>query len=139
MRLIARKEQPPPGAQLRITDADTIQITNFAGNNKKGDAARSLPTGGRDLGRTPSSARSPTVNSKRQPDPPHLPVERRGGDPGYRDPASAPRAEDHRNIRYGRAPSGAAVRGMAWGTADRCTDNVTGPTAGADRTGPRVG
>jgi hypothetical protein len=32
MRLIVRKERPHPGAQLRITDADGMQITCFATN-----------------------------------------------------------------------------------------------------------
>ena len=30
MRVIARKERPHPGAQLRITDADGLRVTAFA-------------------------------------------------------------------------------------------------------------
>jgi DDE family transposase len=36
MRVIARKERPHPGAQLRITDADGLRITAFATNSTRG-------------------------------------------------------------------------------------------------------
>jgi Transposase DDE domain group 1 len=36
MRVIARKERPHPGAQLRITDADGLRITAFATNTTRG-------------------------------------------------------------------------------------------------------
>lgn len=36
MRVIARKERPHPGAQLRITDADGLQVTAFATNRTRG-------------------------------------------------------------------------------------------------------
>jgi hypothetical protein len=36
MRLIARKERPHPGAQLRITDADGLRVTAFATNSTRG-------------------------------------------------------------------------------------------------------
>jgi DDE family transposase len=36
MRVIARKERPHPGAQLRITDADGMRVTAFATNTAKG-------------------------------------------------------------------------------------------------------
>jgi hypothetical protein len=39
MRVIARKERPHPGAQLRITDADGMRITAFATNTTKGQLA----------------------------------------------------------------------------------------------------
>ncbi|SCF97993.1 Transposase DDE domain group 1 [Streptomyces sp. Ncost-T10-10d] len=32
MRLIVRKERPPPGAQLRFTDADGLRLTAFVAN-----------------------------------------------------------------------------------------------------------
>lgn len=38
-RLIVRKEQPHPGAQLRITDADGMRITCFATNTKNNPIA----------------------------------------------------------------------------------------------------
>lgn len=36
MRVIARKERPHPGAQLRITDADGMRVTAFATNTRTG-------------------------------------------------------------------------------------------------------
>jgi hypothetical protein len=36
MRVIARKERPHPGAQLRITDADGLRVTAFATNSTLG-------------------------------------------------------------------------------------------------------
>ncbi len=36
MRVIARKERPHPGAQLRITDADGLRVTAFATNSIRG-------------------------------------------------------------------------------------------------------
>jgi hypothetical protein len=36
MRVIARKERPHPGAQLRITDADGMRVTAFATNTRRG-------------------------------------------------------------------------------------------------------
>ena len=39
MRIIARKERPHPGAQLRITDADGMRITAFATNTTRGQLA----------------------------------------------------------------------------------------------------
>jgi len=36
MRVIARKERPHPGAQLRITDADGLRVTAFATNSVRG-------------------------------------------------------------------------------------------------------
>jgi hypothetical protein len=36
MRVIARKERPHPGAQLRITDADGMRVTAFATNTTRG-------------------------------------------------------------------------------------------------------
>jgi hypothetical protein len=36
MRVIARKERPHPGAQLRITDADGLRVTAFATNSARG-------------------------------------------------------------------------------------------------------
>jgi len=36
MRVIARKERPHPGAQLRITDADGLRVTAFATNTVRG-------------------------------------------------------------------------------------------------------
>jgi Transposase DDE domain group 1 len=39
MRVIARKERPHPGAQLRITDADGMRITAFATNTARGQLA----------------------------------------------------------------------------------------------------
>jgi hypothetical protein len=39
MRVIARKERPHPGAQLRITDADGMRVTAFATNTTKGQLA----------------------------------------------------------------------------------------------------
>ena len=35
MRVIARKERPHPGAQLRITDADGLRVTAFATNTAR--------------------------------------------------------------------------------------------------------
>jgi hypothetical protein len=40
MRVIARKERPHPGAQLRITDADGLRVTAFATNTARRAAAR---------------------------------------------------------------------------------------------------
>jgi hypothetical protein len=34
--VIARKERPHPGAQLRITDADGLRVTAFATNSPRG-------------------------------------------------------------------------------------------------------
>jgi hypothetical protein len=39
MRLIVRRERPPPGAQLRITDLDGHRITAFVTNTTKGQLA----------------------------------------------------------------------------------------------------
>jgi Transposase DDE domain group 1 len=39
MRVIARKERPHPGAQLRITDADGLRVTAFATNSTRGQLA----------------------------------------------------------------------------------------------------
>ena len=39
MRVIARKERPHPGAQLRITDADGLRVTAFATNTTRGQLA----------------------------------------------------------------------------------------------------
>jgi Transposase DDE domain group 1 len=39
MRVIARKERPHPGAQLRITDADGLRVTAFATNTRRGQLA----------------------------------------------------------------------------------------------------
>jgi hypothetical protein len=36
MRVIARKERPHPGAQLRITDPDGLRVTAFATNSTRG-------------------------------------------------------------------------------------------------------
>ena len=36
MRVIARKERPHPGAQLRITDTDGLRVTAFATNTTRG-------------------------------------------------------------------------------------------------------
>jgi hypothetical protein len=36
MRVIARKERPHPGAQLRITDVDGLRVTAFATNSTRG-------------------------------------------------------------------------------------------------------
>lgn len=43
MRVIARKERPHPGAQLRITDADGLRVTAFATNTTSGGPGRQLP------------------------------------------------------------------------------------------------
>ncbi len=43
MRVIARKERPHPGAQLRITDIDGHRITAFATNTKAGGLGTQLP------------------------------------------------------------------------------------------------
>jgi hypothetical protein len=39
MRVIARKERPHPGAQLRITDTDGMRVTAFATNTRRGQLA----------------------------------------------------------------------------------------------------
>lgn len=39
MRVIARKERPHPGAQLRITDVDGLRVTAFATNTARGQLA----------------------------------------------------------------------------------------------------
>jgi Transposase DDE domain group 1 len=39
MRVIARKERPHPGAQLRITDTDGMRVTAFATNTGRGQLA----------------------------------------------------------------------------------------------------
>jgi len=39
MRVIARKEHPHPGAQLRITDVDGLRVTAFATNTARGQLA----------------------------------------------------------------------------------------------------
>jgi hypothetical protein len=43
MRVIARKEHPHPGAQLRITDIDGNRVTAFATNTRAGGAGTALP------------------------------------------------------------------------------------------------
>jgi hypothetical protein len=43
MRVIARKERPHPGAQLRITDVDGHRVTAFATNTRTGGPATQLP------------------------------------------------------------------------------------------------
>jgi hypothetical protein len=43
MRVIARKEHPHPGAQLRITDADGMRVTAFATNTRTGGPRTQLP------------------------------------------------------------------------------------------------
>jgi len=40
MRVIARKERPHPGAQLRITDTDGLRVTAFATNSVRGQLPR---------------------------------------------------------------------------------------------------
>jgi hypothetical protein len=42
MRVIARKERPHPGAQLRITDLDGLRVTAFATNTKTGGPGTQL-------------------------------------------------------------------------------------------------
>jgi hypothetical protein len=42
MRVIARKERPHPGAQLRITDTDGLRVTAFATNTAPGGPGRQL-------------------------------------------------------------------------------------------------
>jgi hypothetical protein len=42
MRVIARKERPHPGAQLRITDAEGMRVTAFATNTTPGGPGRQL-------------------------------------------------------------------------------------------------
>jgi hypothetical protein len=42
MRVIAHKERPHPGAQLRITDADGLRVTTFATNTTPGGPGRQL-------------------------------------------------------------------------------------------------
>ena len=39
MRVIARKERPHPGAQLRITDIDGLRVTALATNSRRGQLA----------------------------------------------------------------------------------------------------
>jgi hypothetical protein len=43
MRVIARKERPHPGAQLRITDVDGHRVTAFATNTRPGGPGTQLP------------------------------------------------------------------------------------------------
>ena len=43
MRVIARKERPHPGAQLRITDVDGLRVTAFATNTAPGGPGTQLP------------------------------------------------------------------------------------------------
>jgi Transposase DDE domain group 1 len=43
MRIIARREKPHPGAQLRITDANGWRITAFATNTRPGGPGTQLP------------------------------------------------------------------------------------------------
>jgi len=43
MRVIARKERPHPGAQLRITDIDGHRVTAFATNTRTGGPGTGLP------------------------------------------------------------------------------------------------
>jgi hypothetical protein len=43
MRVIARKERPHPGAQLRITDANGWRVTSFATNTPAGGPGSQLP------------------------------------------------------------------------------------------------
>lgn len=42
MRVIARKERPHPGAQLRLTDVDGMRITAFATNTRTGGPGTQL-------------------------------------------------------------------------------------------------
>jgi hypothetical protein len=42
MRIIARKERPHPGAQLRLTDVDGMRVTAFATNTKTGGPGTQL-------------------------------------------------------------------------------------------------
>lgn len=42
MRVIARKERPHPGAQLRLTDVDGLRVTAFATNTKTGGPGTQL-------------------------------------------------------------------------------------------------
>jgi len=44
MRVIARKERPHPGAQLRITDVDGMRVTAFATNTRTGGPGGSAGT-----------------------------------------------------------------------------------------------
>jgi len=43
MRVIARKERPHPGAQLRITDIDGHRVTTFASSTRTGGPGTQLP------------------------------------------------------------------------------------------------
>ena len=43
MRVIARKERPHPGAQLRLTDIDGLRVTAFATNTTTGGPSTQLP------------------------------------------------------------------------------------------------
>ena len=60
MRVIARKERPHPGAQLRITDIDGHRVTAFATNTTTGGRS-----GGRSAGKGPGIWRQ-----RRRSDPP---------------------------------------------------------------------
>lgn len=42
MRVVARKERPHPGAQLRITDVDGLRVTAFATNTRSGGPGTQL-------------------------------------------------------------------------------------------------
>ena len=56
MRVIARKERPHPGAQLRLTDVDGHRITAFATNTRDRPTPR-------------SGAAAPSPGPRRGPDP----------------------------------------------------------------------
>jgi len=68
MRVIARKERPHPGAQLRITDADGLRVTAFAPTppagssptSSSGTAAAPEPRTASGARRTPGCATSPS-------------------------------------------------------------------------------
>jgi len=59
MRVIARKERPHPGAQLRITDADGLRVTAFATNSVRCHASSGMAS---IAARTRLSCRAVTEN-----------------------------------------------------------------------------
>lgn len=67
LRLIVRKEQPHPGAQLRFTDTDVMRLTRFA-TNTAGEAIATLELRHRQRpGRGPHPRRRATVSKLTDP------------------------------------------------------------------------
>jgi len=114
MRVIARRERPHPGAQLRLTDVEGWRITLFATNTPTGQLADL------EVRPTPGSRRGPHPRVE-GPRPPQPATTRHRPEPGlaHRGDARAEPAHLDRHPRPRRAP-GHRTQAAPAPTAQRC-------------------